>query len=232
MANIKITVEGPLMDGHRITFKAPCNCDVVEKLDVRYMENNTQKSKLFTMRDTQGNDLTGLGNLFFGGTYVDVVLDPNSGTAYLQNANTNGYLEWKIDDSSRLPVLDSSSIKNNSKSCPRGEFVDYYFYEATEDTKISVMASINISSLKNYNGLVSMTLMGSNETDGYVNKIVNMNPYTGGVGTMMLNLNHTFMAKAGGTYRIRVSQIMKNSTDANPTTLDCQLVSNVEWSNL
>ena len=96
MANIKITVEGPLMDGHKVTFKAPCNCDVVEKLDVRYIENNTQKSKLFTMKDSHGNDLTGLGNLFFKDAYVDVVLDTNSLSAYLQNAGTNGYIEGKL----------------------------------------------------------------------------------------------------------------------------------------
>ena len=96
MANIKITVEGPLMDGHKVTFKAPCNCSIVEKLDVRYIENNTQKSKLFTMKDAHGNDLTGLGNLFTEGAYVDVVLDPNSGSAYLQNAGTNGYLEERL----------------------------------------------------------------------------------------------------------------------------------------
>ena len=96
MANIKITVEGPLMDGHKITFKAPCNCDVVEKLDVRYIENNTQKSKLFTMKDSHGKDLTGLGNLFFKDAYVDVVLDINTSSAYLQNASTNTYLEEKI----------------------------------------------------------------------------------------------------------------------------------------
>ena len=111
MANIKITVEGPLMDGHKITFKAPCNCSVVDKLDVRYIKNNEQKNKLFTMKDAHGNDLTGLGNLFSEGAYVDVVLDPNSGSAYLQNAGTNGYLEEKttpvdnlLSDRADLPL--------------------------------------------------------------------------------------------------------------------------------
>jgi hypothetical protein len=96
MANIRITVDGPLMDGHKITFKAPCNCMVVEKLDVRYVEDGTQKSKLFTMKDSHDNDLTGLGNLFSEGAYVNVVLDTNNGFAYLQNAGTNSYLEKKI----------------------------------------------------------------------------------------------------------------------------------------
>ena len=96
MANIIITVDGPLMDGHKITFKAPCNCNVVEKLDVRYIEDNAQASRLFTMKDSHGNDLTGLGNLFSQGAYVNVVLDTNGGFAYLQNAATNTYLEQKI----------------------------------------------------------------------------------------------------------------------------------------
>ena len=107
MANIKITVEGPLMDGHKITFKAPCNCDVVEKLDVRYIENNTQKSILFTMKDSHGNDLTGLGNLFFKDAYVDVVLDPNSGSAYLQNAGTNAYIEEKFKTAVSVTPVDN-----------------------------------------------------------------------------------------------------------------------------
>lgn len=96
MANVKITVNGPLMDGHKVTFKAPCNCDVVEKLDVRYVEDSTQKSKLFTMKDTHGNDVTGLGNLFEAESYVHVILDTVNCFAYLQNADTNGYIEKRL----------------------------------------------------------------------------------------------------------------------------------------
>lgn len=97
MANIKITVEGSLMDGHRITFKAPCHCSQAEKLEVLYIEDNTQKSKVFTMRDSQCKDLTGMDNLFAEGAYVDIVLDTTNSVAYLQNANTNAYLEKKLE---------------------------------------------------------------------------------------------------------------------------------------
>ena len=103
MANIKITVDGPLMDGHKITFKAPCSCMAVEKLDVRYVEDNTQKSRLFTMKDSHGNNLTGLGNLFSEGAYVNVVLDTNFGFAYLQNADTNAYIEGMLRASDGTP---------------------------------------------------------------------------------------------------------------------------------
>ena len=96
MANINITVDGTLMDGHRVTFKAPCDCTNVEKLKVHYIENGTQKNKLFTMKDSHGKDLNGLGNLFAKGAYVHAILDTVNGFAYLQNADTNSYLEEKI----------------------------------------------------------------------------------------------------------------------------------------
>lgn len=98
MANIKIVVDGPIMDGHKVTFKAPCKCSDVEKLNVFYIEDSTQKSRLFTMKDSHGNDLTGIGNLFAQDAYVHAILDTNSGSAYLQNADTNAYLESKLVD--------------------------------------------------------------------------------------------------------------------------------------
>lgn len=93
MANIKIIVEGPLMDGHKVTFKAPCECFEVEKLNVFYVKDNAQVSRLFTMKDTHGNDLTGIGNLFTEGAYVHAILDTVNGFAYLQNADNNGYID-------------------------------------------------------------------------------------------------------------------------------------------
>ena len=97
MANIKIIVDGPLMDGHKVTFKAPCDCSIIEYLDIRYVKDGTQASKLFTMKDTHGNDLTGLGNLFEEGAYVHAILDTTRGFAYLQNADTNKYIEERFD---------------------------------------------------------------------------------------------------------------------------------------
>lgn len=122
MANIKIVVNGPLMDGHKLTFKAPCDCISVEKLKVCYVENATQKNRLFTMKDAHGNDLTGLGNLFSQGAYVDVVLDTVNGFAYLQNAGTNKYLEQKLtpvdnleSDRSDLPLSARMGSELNKK---------------------------------------------------------------------------------------------------------------------
>lgn len=106
MANIKITIDGPLMDGHRVTFKAPCDCTTVEQLDVRYVEDKTQVSKLFTMKDAHGNDLTGIGNLFSEGAYVHVILNTTNGFAYIQNADTNGYLENRMSQMVHMMMPD------------------------------------------------------------------------------------------------------------------------------
>lgn len=93
MAYIKIKLDCILMDGHVVTFKAPCDCTAIEGLKVCYIENNALQEKIFSMKDTHGNVLTGLGNLFTAGAYVKVILDTNDHVAYLQNADTNGYLE-------------------------------------------------------------------------------------------------------------------------------------------
>lgn len=102
MANIRVDVSGILMDGHVVTFKAPCDCTAVDGIKVYYMDNGTQKSKIFTMKDTHGNNLAGIGNLFVKDAYVKVVLNTTDNVAYIQNSDTNGYLESKL---SGIPTI-------------------------------------------------------------------------------------------------------------------------------
>ncbi len=89
MANIKVVSDRPLFDGIAITFKAPCECSAVDGLTVTY--HNISRS--FSFRDAHGNDLTNIGNLFEENAYVKAVLDTENGYAYLQNADTNAYIE-------------------------------------------------------------------------------------------------------------------------------------------
>lgn len=101
MANIILTLDHTIQDGEDIKFKAPCACSEVEGITVNYPVESGDgtigtETKTFTFRDTHGNDLTGLGNLFSEGAYVKVIVDTENGHAYLQNADTNGYLEEKL----------------------------------------------------------------------------------------------------------------------------------------
>lgn len=87
MAYININTDYPIYDGMQITFKAPCDCDETEGVRVN--------SKNFVFKDAHGVTLTGIGNLFSEGAYVKVILDAVNGYAYMQNADTNSYLESK-----------------------------------------------------------------------------------------------------------------------------------------
>ena len=89
MAKIRVESKCELYDGISITFKAPCNNTAVDGLNVYH----TGVSRSFSFRDAHGNNLAGVNNLFSAGTYVNAVLDTANNYAYLQNADTNAYLE-------------------------------------------------------------------------------------------------------------------------------------------
>lgn len=97
MAQIRIDLAETLVDGMDIKFKAPCACNEITGLVVRYpAEDETTKTKEFVFRDAHGNDLTGMGNLFSKDAYVKIIVDTEHGYAYPQNADTNGYLNTAI----------------------------------------------------------------------------------------------------------------------------------------
>jgi hypothetical protein len=71
------------------------------------------------MKDTHGNNLTGLGNLFSQGAYVSVVLNTEEQVAYLQNAATNGYLEGKIGQLSNPNLLINGDFRVNQRGATK-----------------------------------------------------------------------------------------------------------------
>lgn len=89
MAKIRVESKCEIYDGISITFKAPCNNTAVDGLNVYHKG----VSRSFTFRDAHGKNLAGVNNLFSAGTYVKAVLDTANNYAYLQNTDTNAYLE-------------------------------------------------------------------------------------------------------------------------------------------
>jgi len=89
LAKIKVISKCELFDGMSITFKAPCDCTAVDGLNVYYNEY----SQSFSFRDSHGNNLAGLDDLFAEGAYIKAILDTGRGYAFLQNADTNSYIE-------------------------------------------------------------------------------------------------------------------------------------------
>lgn len=100
MANIIVTLDHPIENGEEIKFLAPCDCTAVTGLMVNYpTELEVTESKTFVFKDAHGNDLTGVGNLFTQSAVVKVIVDVTGSAAYIQNADTNKYLESRLPKS-------------------------------------------------------------------------------------------------------------------------------------
>ncbi len=127
MAQIKLELSGRLIDGMDVKFKAPCDCTAITGLLVSYIDDNgNAASKPFTFCDAHGNNLAGLGNLFAAGAYVKAILDAVNGRAYLQNADTNKYLEGKLEE----PICCGSN--GFTLNAADWELNDYGTYEQTK----------------------------------------------------------------------------------------------------
>lgn len=103
MAQIRIDLAETIRNGMDIKFQAPCDCSAITGLMICYpVEDGTIESKEFSFRDAHGNDLAGLGDLFSRDSYVKVIVDTNGGYAYIQNADTNAYLESRFAEKNNL----------------------------------------------------------------------------------------------------------------------------------
>lgn len=103
---IGIELSYPIKDGMDIIFDAPCNCSDVSGLAITYNGTRT----VFTFRDAHKNDLSNLTEAFIPGARVKVNLDTVNGYAYIQNADTNAYLEEMFKN--RLPAIEDTSAGN------------------------------------------------------------------------------------------------------------------------
>lgn len=89
MPNIRVDTSYTVKDGSEVVFTAPCNCSEIDGLKVYYPDGE----KEFVFKDAHGNALTGIGEAFAEGALVKTILDVTKGFAYIQNADTNSYIE-------------------------------------------------------------------------------------------------------------------------------------------
>lgn len=95
MANIHAVVQKTIADGYKLKFRTPCDSTTIEGLEVKYPAKNGVGTliKNFVFKDAHGTELSGVGNLFVSGVMIEVLLDVTHGVAYIQNADTNSYIE-------------------------------------------------------------------------------------------------------------------------------------------
>ncbi len=92
MSNIRIDLEATVINGQTLTFKSPVDCSQITGLILYYPEGDTTKSTVFQFADAHGNNVGDI-NLFAENVLVKVILDTDLKRAYVQNADTNAYIE-------------------------------------------------------------------------------------------------------------------------------------------
>lgn len=97
MANIRVDLDYTLQDGAEIKFRSPVDCSQITGLIVYYpgADGNTV-SKVFTLADAHGSNVGDIDHLFAEDVVVKVILDVTKGMAFVQNADTNAYLEAQL----------------------------------------------------------------------------------------------------------------------------------------
>lgn len=142
MANIRVNLSRHIVDGELVTFRSPTNCSEVSGLIVYYPNGDTTSSKTFQFADAHGNNV-GTKNLFAADVLVRVLLDTEKSRAYVQNADTNAYLESRFDGkANNLNLLDNWDFRNpvnqRGQTSYNGGYktysVDRWFTTATNQT--------------------------------------------------------------------------------------------------
>ena len=93
MAKIKINIPKEPYEGMLVSFKAPCNSTEADGLFVEFEYIGNPASQEYVFKDAHGNNLAGVP-LFARGSAVSVLLCSDG--AYVQNADTNKYLEGRL----------------------------------------------------------------------------------------------------------------------------------------
>ena len=97
MANIRVDLDCTIKDGTEVVFRSPCDCTEITGLIVYYIAaNGSQASKVFALADAHGENVGDIPHLFASDAVVKVILDVTSGMAFVQNADTNAYLEARF----------------------------------------------------------------------------------------------------------------------------------------
>lgn len=125
MANIIVNLSYKIFDGAEITFKSPADCSNVTGLRVRYpIENNMWQSQEFKLADAHKNDVAKISELFSENAMVKVILDTEAGMAFVQNADTNAYLEGRFKELTTIIDISDKfvSVDNLKDSVQPAEF--------------------------------------------------------------------------------------------------------------
>lgn len=83
----------PIKDGTEVVFRSPVDCSQVTGLKVYHSSGVVDE---FIFADAHGNNVGDIDHLFAENVAVKVILDTTTGMAFVQNPDTNSYLEGRF----------------------------------------------------------------------------------------------------------------------------------------
>lgn len=124
---IRIDLDSPVTDGQSLVFKSPGDCSYITGLIIYYPGGS---STIFDFADAHGNNVGSL-NLFSKNALVKVLLDTKLNRAYVQNADTNAYLESELNKrASRVLLWENTDQKMSFEGfLPFSDFNSYDGFE-------------------------------------------------------------------------------------------------------
>lgn len=90
--NIRVDLNTPIKNGTEVVFRSPVDCSQITGLIVYYNGESTE----FALADAHGNNVGDIDHLFAENVVVKVILDLSTRMAFVQNADTNAYLEGRF----------------------------------------------------------------------------------------------------------------------------------------
>ena len=172
MSNIRVDVDYTIKDGTELKFRSPVDCSQITGLIVYYpgTDGNTV-SMVFALSDAHGNNVGDIDHLFAEDVVVKVILDVTKGMAFVQNADTNAYLENKFDTKAGkltwLYTYGSTGLGHGEKSITLETMHDYNWlmivWKAHKDSQQYYRSFLPVnqnSSLPSNRNLRIETIMG------------------------------------------------------------------------
>ena len=129
--NIRVDLNYPIKDGTEVVFRSPVDCSQVTGLKVYYRDNWETSSKEFAFADAHGNNVGDIPHLFAENVVVKVILDVTTGMAFVQNADTNAYLEAQL--ASKMPIF-----KRSLSNCSENDILEAGGYAIAHDNRTNV----------------------------------------------------------------------------------------------
>lgn len=120
--NIRVNWDLPIRDGTEIVFRSPADCSQVTGLKVYYPGDDGTTATEFAFADAHGNNVGDIPHLFAEGVAVKVILDVTKGRAYVQNADTNKYIESTFVKSvnGKTPDANGNVAVAQANAAPKG----------------------------------------------------------------------------------------------------------------